>query len=1065
MLLRLPVSILVPVVLVFLAAVHPLMGNINEGATDSDYIITKRVLSIESGLASHEVFCGLQDSLGFLWLGTRNGLNRYDGENMLLFTKQRKQLQDNKIVQLAYDGSRQLFIEYGNTGFQLTTNGKVDVMDVITHKVKTLSQAFPNLPFQENDVYWIANDGTDEVCFMTSSPYRLWKYSNKNGFRLHLEMKEWDKIRLNSDYRTTGSMCTFQQGMAIIKLNNQEKQYFVSGNDVVSYRQNNVLRSLPIAFPDKNKAFITYNTFMNPDAFVVGEVTKNGEVSTVRNLQKYHLSEVIGRYWFQAGTATDGAASFFYNANEALYIWNKRAFLKVLDKSELKGFENLAVYKLFPDGLGNLWLCTSLGLIQLTLKRNRFKHYFTTRQQTLQANNQVRGIYAEPSGKILANIWTDTFQQDGSSIQMVRHDAINYALVKHNSKLYSGGVKLTIYDEQNHQVRLTPAKAGSEIWSMLSLNDSLLLLGRTYGFSLYNSRSNRLDSLPFEKHNTPVAQFVYRLFRDKKNNIWAVAENGLFQLQFSPLPQLSTSLASQWKVESLRSGFLQSLILMDAYREDNGTFWLATNGEGLYRWDPLTNAIKQFNITAGFPSDVLYRIESDTFGNLWISSDYGLIRFNLNDFSVNTYTTIDGISHNEFNRTSSFSSSDGMLYFGGLNGINAFHPADFRSDKLAMEVPFQIISFNQFVGSRNELIDRTTELLNSPSIILEPADKFFTLDFQLLDFTKNEGHRYAYKIAGVDESWNYINENSVRISGLPYGKYTLRIKAQNREGVWNKIELSIPITVLKPLYLHWGFILPATLAFLLAIYVSIQLRIRKLARDKKKLEATVEERTTQLKKSLSEQSALLSEKDVLMKEIHHRVKNNLQVISGLLELQSKTLADSSAREALREGRNRVRSIALIHQNLYQFENLSSIDLKRFVTDLCCQVQSIYTPTKTVAVEVHITELHLDIDSGVPVGLILTELLSNSFKYAFNEVREGNIIIKIETIEEGRFLLTYSDNGPGLPPDDELAKTKTLGLQLINDLTRQIGGHVQYATKQGAFFSIIFTNRDLRKLED
>src|SRR5207342_1963821 len=95
---------------------------------NAEYTITKRLLSIEDGLASHDVFCGLQDKSGFLWFGTRNGLNRYDGKNCLLFTRQRNHLQDNKIVQLAKDDANNLFIEYGSTGFQLSTEGKVDVM-------------------------------------------------------------------------------------------------------------------------------------------------------------------------------------------------------------------------------------------------------------------------------------------------------------------------------------------------------------------------------------------------------------------------------------------------------------------------------------------------------------------------------------------------------------------------------------------------------------------------------------------------------------------------------------------------------------------------------------------------------------------------------------------------------------------------------------------------------------------------------------------------------------------------------------------------------------------------
>jgi two-component sensor histidine kinase len=461
----------------------------------------------------------------------------------------------------------------------------------------------------------------------------------------------------------------------------------------------------------------------------------------------------------------------------------------------------------------------------------------------------------------------------------------------------------------------------------------------------------------------------------------------------------------------------------------------------------------------------LYRIEPDAFENLWISSDYGLIRFNRKNFSVNTYTTVDGISHNEFNRTSSFKASDGRLFFGGLNGVNALDPREFRMDSSGLEVPLQVIAFNQFIGSKSELVNKTNVLLREGTIVLKPDDKFFTLDFQLLDFTKNEGHRYAYKIEGLDTDWNYINENSVRISGLPYGDFALRIKAQNREGAWNKRELSIPIKVLKPVYLQWWFILLALMLFTLGVYAIIRLRLKQLAYEKRRLEQIVNERTAQLKQSLSEQSALLLEKDVLMKEIHHRVKNNLQVISGLLELQSKNLTDETAREALQEGRNRVRSIALIHQNLYQFEDLSTIDLKRFIEDLCKQVQSVFQGQKKVDVIIDVPEMHLDIDSAVPLGLILNELLTNSFKYAFAEAQRGAIGLEISQIEDGKYQLHYMDNGPGLPENLNLMKASTLGLQLINDLSRQIGGKVQYVTDGGARFTINFTTRDVRKNQD
>ncbi|WP_205514569.1 histidine kinase dimerization/phosphoacceptor domain -containing protein [Longitalea arenae] len=1036
---------------------HSLSVAAQSTANNPAYIISKRFLSIEDGLASHEVFCGLQDNAGFMWFGTRNGLNRYDGKNCLLFTRQRNNLQNNKVVQLAKDDAGNLFIEYGSNGFQLTTNGMIDVLNTVTHEIKTLTAAFPNLPFKEQDVYWISNDGTDEVKFLTAWPFRLWKYSTKKGFILRYEIKNWvtkDSLAF-SDYRSTGPLCMFANGKTLLKLSNQLPQYLVSNDKVIAFTQKDVLRSLPIGFNEEDALLLTFNFASNSDHFVVGMLTPDGKIVSNVDWSKYSLNNLQGRYWYQSASAGNGNACAFYIGPDALYVWEQNAFLKVVDKSELKAFESLFLYRLFADNQDNLWLCTSLGIIQLKIERNRFRQYFTTKQQSVQRNSQARGIYADNSGRVAANIWWHTFLQREASMQyVVNADEIKYALVDHDGALYSGGFNLFRYREEDNSLQPIPGGTGTEIWSMLSLNDSLLLLGRSNGVSLYNSRSSKFKSLLYASSNNKEPVFIYRFFKTNADTIWAVAENGLFTI---------TPKNGQLVITRYQSSFTEGLSLLDAFADRDGIYWLATNGEGLYKWNKNENTFQQFNIASGLPSDVLYRIESDAWDNLWISSDNGLIRFNKKTFSATTFTTADGIAHNEFNRSSSFKANDGRLFFGGIDGINEFNPGDFIKDSSTFNVPLRIIAFNQYVGSENGLVNKINELLTTSNIILKPGDKFFTLEFQLLDYAKTDVHRYAYQIEGVDKDWNYINENSIRISGLPYGNFTLHIKAQNGEGAWSKSELRIPLLVLKPFYVEWWFLVLLTLLLILIVCWVIKWRTKQLAADKNKLERTVNERTALLKKALSEQETLLAEKDVLLKEIHHRVKNNLQVISGLLELQSRNL-DADAKEALMEGRNRVRSIALIHQNLYQFENLSAIELSQFVKDLCRQVEALYKKQKDVSISIAVPVLYLDIDSAVPLGLILNELLSNSFKYAFNKIEYGKINIKINVVTDGKYELVYSDNGPGLPADFDLFRGSTLGIQLINDLSRQIGGNVLYENKI-AQFTITFTNRNLRKTED
>ncbi len=1043
----------------------PIFGQNNPGINTVEYTITKRLLSIEDGLASHEVFCGLQDRAGFMWFGTRNGLNRYDGKNCLLFTRQRNNLQDNKVVQLAKDNADHLFIEYGSTGFQLTTNGKVDVMNVVTQEVKTLTSAFPNMPFKEQDVYWISNDGSDQINFLTAYPFRLWKYSSKQGFRLRYQINDWstqDSFPF-VDHRSTGPLCFFAKGKALVKLFNRSTQYLISDDTVIAFAQNDALRSLPIGFNSQNDLLITYNTAAESNTFNIGVVAHTGKSLFPAGTDQINTDSVKGKYWYQVICSTDGTSSILDIATDGLYLRDQNAFLKIVARSEIKSFENLFLYQLFPDNFGNLWLCSSLGVLQLKVEKNRFSQYFTSKQQSVEANSQARGIYADGAGKVVANIWMHMFLEQDGKIKSVADNEIKYALASHHSTLYCGGYNLFQYDERKNLISKCPGGQRSEIWSLFSLNDSLLFLGRTNGISLFNSNTKRFDSLIYTSKNIPEAKFVYRFFRDKTDTIWAVAENGLYRITEDKGGPAGNS--RRWSLDKYSSSAISRLILLDAFADADGFFWLATNGEGLYRWDRKTDSFRQFNIADGFPSDVLYRIEPDGYDNLWISSDYGLVRFNRKTFSINTYTTADGISHNEFNRTSSFKGQGGQLFFGGIDGVNAFNPADFRTDSASLNAPLRVISFSQFVGSKNQLVNKTSELLTTSNIVLAPNDPFFILEFRLLDFEKEEGHRYTYKIEGVDKDWNYINENSIRISGLPHGKFTLLVKAQDREGAWSSSELKVHLLVLKPFYLEWWFLALAALLFVVAVYCVIKLRTKQLAADKGKLELTVNERTMQLKKSLSEQAELLSEKDVLIKEIHHRVKNNLQVISGLLELQAKNLDDETAKEALREGRSRVRSIALIHQNLYQFEDLSSIELKRFVNDLCRQVEGVYKKKEGIVMNIEVPVLYLDIDTAVPLGLIMNELLSNSFKYAFNDGVTGEITLKIHPVIEGRYELIYSDNGPGLPANFDLSRAATLGIQLITDLSRQIGGNIMYQYRDGASFVIKFTDRNLRKNQD
>ncbi|MBN1414919.1 MAG: tetratricopeptide repeat protein [Bacteroidales bacterium] len=196
--------------------------------------------------------------------------------------------------------------------------------------------------------------------------------------------------------------------------------------------------------------------------------------------------------------------------------------------------------------------------------------------------------------------------------------------------------------------------------------------------------------------------------------------------------------------------------------------------------------------------------------------------------------------------------------------------------------------------------------------------------------------------------------------------------------------------------------------------------------------------------------------ETLLKEIHHRVRNNLQTISSLLSLQSSYTTDSKIKDAVKEGQSRVKSMALIHQMLYQQEKLSKINFSEYIQQLAAAVSdSFINLTEKVQYQVQCIPVELDIDTAVPLGLIANELLVNAYKYAFGENEKGLINIMLDHSAKDKFVFTIKDNGKGLPEDIKIDQTNTLGLKLVSMLVRQIRGEIRYKVNKGTEFNIIF----------
>lgn len=232
-----------------------------------------------------------------------------------------------------------------------------------------------------------------------------------------------------------------------------------------------------------------------------------------------------------------------------------------------------------------------------------------------------------------------------------------------------------------------------------------------------------------------------------------------------------------------------------------------------------------------------------------------------------------------------------------------------------------------------------------------------------------------------------------------------------------------------------------------------------------KQKGIIETQKKQVDDALDEIKKRNEEKELLLKEIHHRVKNNLQIISSLLDLQSSKIDDDAARSVIADGQARVKSMALIHHKLYQHENLATINIKEYIGQLFNQIMATLTTTAPNLVLDIDETVSFDIDTAIPLGLILNELLTNACKYAFEEGKEGELSIRLEQKEKGRYSLEVKDNGHGMPADFNLGKARSLGLRLVRRLSKQLLGKATYKNDDGACFYIEFKDTELRKTMD
>lgn len=412
--------------------------------------------------------------------------------------------------------------------------------------------------------------------------------------------------------------------------------------------------------------------------------------------------------------------------------------------------------------------------------------------------------------------------------------------------------------------------------------------------------------------------------------------------------------------------------------------------------------------------------------------------------------------------------SDSSIYFGLPNGQLCHY--DGRMGKPQRPPYRAFITSVNFDDSQDDKIDFSSPktALNSYGIIKDTCHTVLEYRYNSIQihcstvgsFVNYEDHfEYKLHLIGEEGEWNSLaGTNSLTFTNLSEGHYMFQVKASNFGNV-SEVD-TFSFIILPPWYRTvWAYLAYGLLLLGLIVAVS-QWRTRRIRKVKEQLEAIVLERTAEVWKQNETLRAQKTKIEVLLKELNHRVKNNLQTISSLLSSQSRRLEAGTAKAAVQASQRRVQAIALIHENLYKGSHPMEVDMSVYIKEL---VKTIYASfdfeSGKVALDIDIPNILLNVDKAIPIGLIVNECVTNSFKYAFHNRDNPRLKLTLRQEASGMLYLEIRDNGKGLPKGFNWNHSNTFGLKLIKGLSKQINADLNFLNGVGTGYELIFQEED------
>lgn len=850
-------------------------------------------IGLDQGLSQGMVNFILQDKYGFMWFATKDGLNRFDGYQFVVFRHKpgdSTSLGDNYVTTLFEDSRGLLWVGTSGQGldlFERTTGTFIHFKSNGLANPSISNNTITCIDEHPNGSIWVGTNFGLNVISPRLKPGNL-----SPGLEIKKADFEFRKVVLNpadpkEEWYTKQSQTNYELTNFHI---DKRGGIWVSCSGRLLYMKPKdktggySITTLPIEnyfyFPFKDHglerhvhAFVEnekQNKLYLISSFSISEVDL--ATNAIRWVSKRRL--VHGHISHQA--AVDPSGNLWFSESEQLLRVNVQTGLaeQVTDLNNRSGAE-VMFNGAFADQSGVLWAGSKgMGLFKLNMQATLFHNHpigsvrhLSALNDTLIAivhsDNTIR-LFNSKSGTFLPNV---PDQKAIINLQNYQFGIIDAVAPDGNGGLWITKSRLLHYHPGIK--KLEELRTSDQYYFPLFVGkDNSTWIGTDQAFNQVLKSPLRLDPIPFP---SPVWNFPYTfiqcVLQDDDGTFWLGTNAGLMRLNAK---------TRQWKVlkndpqNPASLGFDLIFSLCADPLKPNRYLWIGTNGGGLNRLDKKTMRFQRFTMEDGLPNNVVYGMLPDKSGNIWLSTNQGLARFNIRSSKSKNFSKSDGLQSNEFNRYSYCSDGLGNLFFGGINGFDYFKPEELKDNTFKPKVVVTNIRImNRTVGEKGQPSNLNLPPFLTKNITLGPDDIALSLDFAAMEYSVLGKNVFRYKLEGFDP--DYVNngtKHSLTYTNLDPGKYTLKLVASSNGELWTRIPTTLTIIVLAPWYQTWWFRLLALSMFFGLVYAIYRYRLGQIIK-------------------------LQMVRNTIAQDLHDEVGSNLSSISIFSELAASEAKDNS----------------------------------------------------------------------------------------------------------------------------------------------------------------------------